>query len=334
MLEIIKTKPGEANFYLFENVVENIYKEHKLKYTFFKNINSDFLISGYVVLKNNVPVARAVLYFNPLLTYKNKQAITVGNFECIEDEHCSSFLLAHLQEEGKILGVSFFIGPMNGSTWDDYRFSISKNEDNFFSEPYHPTYYNTLFEAFGFNPIANYVSNKDYALEYNNAAVLEKEKEFLQKGLTIRNIDLGDFENELKKLYPFISEVFKNNFLYSPITEKYFVDKYIASKKIIQDGFMLMAEDKKNKVVGFIFCFEDTFNSTEKSLVVKTAARSLLDEWKGLGHVLGNCIVRNAVKENFTSLIHAFVIENAVLFSKNFGGHSFKKYTLYGKEIS
>jgi hypothetical protein len=50
---------------------------------------------------------------------------------------------------------------------------------------------------------------------------------------------------------------------------------------------------------------------------------------------LGNRIVRHAVKNGYTSLIHAFVINNerSIQFSESFDGNPYKEYFLYGKEI-
>jgi L-amino acid N-acyltransferase YncA len=335
MIEIIKTNPDDAQYYLFENTIANIYTAEELKNTLSQSINKAFLVHCYVLLQNNIPVARACLYYNPLLVYKNKQTVSVGNFESIDDTDCSNKLLSHLENEGRLLGASYCIGPMNGSTWDDYRFSAFHNEHNFFSEPYHQVYYNNLFTAFGFTAISHYVSQKDNTIKYDDEAILQAEKQFVENGLVIRNIDLDNFENELKKLYPFICEAFKNNFLYTTISEVSFLEKYLPVQKIIEPGFMLIAEDENKNIVGFIFCFRDFYNKTAKSLVVKTAARCDATKWKGLGHVLGNRIVRHAVKNGYSDLVHAFVINNekSIRFSESFDGNAYKEYLLYGKEI-
>jgi L-amino acid N-acyltransferase YncA len=335
MIEIIKTNPSDAHFYLYENAIANIYTVSELKQTLSAEINKDFFVSCYVLLKNNLPVARAVLYFNPKLKYENKQTISVGNFECIDDVECLNQLLQHIEKEGKQLGASYFIGPMNGSTWNDYRFSAFQKEHHFTSEPYHHVYYNNLFISFGFKKISHYVSHIDDTLHYDDVSILQAEEIFIKNGLTIRNIDVDNFENELKKLYPFICEAFKNNFLYTTLSEASFLEKYKQTKNIIEPGFMLLAEDKNNNIVGFIFCFKDYNNKTAQSLIVKTAARCASNEWRGLGHVLGNRIVRHAVKNGFTSLIHAFVINNerSIQFSESFDGNPYKEYFLYGKDI-
>ena len=64
MLEIIKTKPNAAQYYLYENTITNIYTAEELKNTLSQSINKTFLVNCYVLLQNNIPVARACLYFN------------------------------------------------------------------------------------------------------------------------------------------------------------------------------------------------------------------------------------------------------------------------------
>ena len=82
----------------------------------------------------------------------------------VEDDHISNFFLDHIIKEAKKLNYGFLIGPMNGSTWDNYRFSLHNNFNNFLLEPYHPVYYNQQFLSAGFKPIAHYSSrmNTDF----------------------------------------------------------------------------------------------------------------------------------------------------------------------------
>ncbi len=336
MNEIIKIQPGDKQFHLFETAAINIYPPGVLQKQLSGGMNREFLHTCYVIVKNGAVVGRAALYNNSSLRYENRKAVCVGNYECINDDDCAKSLLNAVVDDAAKLGATFMIGPMNGSTWDDYRFSTHQQHPNFLLEPYHHLYYNDQFMQFGFRPIANYISNVDYSLNHDHVSILQTEAELISKKVVIRSIDSNHYEEELKKLYPFICASFQNNFLYTEVSEENFISKYKEAAAIINPAFVLIAEDKNKKVIGFIFCYQDLLNTKSKTIVVKTVARNPAKEWKGLGHVMGNHIIRAAAQREFTAAIHAFVIEQGTStgLSDSFSGNSYKNYVLYGMAIS
>jgi L-amino acid N-acyltransferase YncA len=335
MTEVIQIKPGDDQFHLFEQAGKNLYADDVLQKQLANGMNLEFLYKCYIVTKDGMAVGRAALYHNPSLIYQNKKAVSIGNYECADHADCANELMQTVINDARQLGAKLMIGPMNGSTWDDYRFSKHHRHPNFLLEPYHHLYYNDQFVQFGFRPIANYVSNVDYSLSNNHPSILKREEELTAKGVTIRSIELNNYENELRKLYPFICSAFKTNFLYTQISEQNFVNKYKQAKPMIDPAFVLLAEDETGTVIGFIFCYQDLYLRNEKQLIVKTVARNPSAEWKGLGHVMGNRVIRTAAQRGFKAAIHAFVIElgTSTGLSDSFLGNSYKNYVLYGKEI-
>ena len=121
----------------------------------------------------------------------------------------------------------------------------------------------------------------------------------------------------------------------SPDCWESFSNKYKEAAKIIDPEYFLIVEDLEENIIGFIFCYDDIFNSTEKSLVIKTVARNASKQWAGLGHVLGNRITRLAKSRNYGSIVHAFMMEQGTSIgtSDNFLGKVFKNYSLYGLQL-
>lgn len=333
--EIRIIEPGSEQFHLFETAAANLYPANILPTQLMKGMNRDFLHTFYVAVKNNKVTGRAGLYHNPQLTYQHQKAVCAGNYECMNDTECANTLLQQVVKDAAKLGAKFLIGPMNGSTWDDYRFSTHHQHPNFLLEPYHQLYYNDQFVQFGFRPIANYISNIDHSLVHDHPSVLKTEKELMAKGIVIRSIDMGNYEAELKKLYPFICSSFQTNFLYTQVSEESFVSKYKEAAAIIDPEFVLIAEDQHKEIIGFIFCYHDLLNTNPKTIVVKTVTRNPANEWKGLGHVMGNRVIRAAAQRGFRAAIHAFVIKEGTStgLSNTFSGNSYKNYVLYGMEI-
>ena len=253
----------------------------------------------------------------------------------MEDENISNQFLDYIIKEAEKLNAGFLIGPMNGSTWDNYRFSLHNKYDNFLLEPYHHIYYNRQFLSAGFKAIAHYSSGINTDSFCGHKEVLMKEAGLVNAGLTIRNIDWENFDNELKNLYPFICRAFQHNFLFSPISKEVFLEKYKKIGSLINPEFVLIAEDGENNIAGFIFCYDDLLNKKEKSLVIKTLARDRSKQWSGLGSVLANRIIGLAKKQGYQSIIHAFMMNegNSSESSKKFFGDIYKEYALYGLEL-
>ncbi|WP_114784118.1 hypothetical protein [Botryobacter ruber] len=334
-MHILHTTPGDANFYLFEELPKRLYPADSLRHTQSDNLNQEFLDTCFVLTVDGEPKARAALYRNPNLVYEGKQAACVGNYECVEEEEVAEAMLNYVAGKAMEAGAAYLLGPMNGSTWDNYRFSSHHSHANFLLEPYHHLYYNQQFAATGFSPVARYTSSLDTDVVCDHPAIVKREAELMAAGVTFRPIHMADYEGELARLYPFITGAFKSNFLYTPISWESFRKKYLEAARIITPDHVLLAEDPERNIIGLIFCYDDLYNTSEKSLVVKTLARHESKEWAGLGQVLGNQIMRAAKAKSYRSLIHAFTIATgaSTVTSKTFHGNVYKSYTLYGKEL-
>jgi hypothetical protein len=332
-MKIIRCKLEDREFRYFSEVLASVYSSDSIRNRQQENINTDFFHKALIIFQNEKPAGRLVIYNNPGLKYKEKKCACIGNYECINDPEISRILLTVSEEEVNSLQAEYIIGPMNGSTWDNYRFSAHNNHRNFLLEPYHPQYYNDHFTAMGYSQVSSYSSSIDYTVPSEIPEILKREKELCESGVTIRSIRTGELERELDLLYPFISDAFRNNFLYTSISRKTFIEKYLQAASIIDPGFVLIAEDIAQNIIGFIFSYQDLYNTKEKSLVVKTVARNQSAEWTGLGRVMGNKVVSLAKSREFKSVIHAFMIEEAVSsgLSSTFSGRIYKNYLLYGK---
>jgi hypothetical protein len=307
-----------------------------------------------VAVHEGKPVARLAVYANPNLRYNDLKTVTFGNYECIADTQAAQQLFEAAIAVARETGAEYVIGPMNGSTWDNYRFSAHHDHPNFLLEPYHHLHYNDQFATAGLDIISRYTSQLDQTMQCNDPAVVQRGRELEERGVVIRSIDMADFEGELRRLYPFISEAFQTNFLYSPIEWEAFRNKYLEAAPIIDPRYVLIAEDAARNPIGFIFAYRNLYDrvtvrdhSLENErcspegfvsvaqLVIKTVARSFDRRWSGLGHVLGNTVIAAAKAQGFTSVIHAFMIEagTSTGVSQNFKGNSYKNYRLYGRSI-
>ncbi len=332
-MKIIKTLPGDSNFHLIENLRKSIYTDEVLSKTSF-SYNEDLLRGVYVLLERNKPLSSVALYKNAALNYNGYECGTLGNYESLNDSYASKKLLDHAVLQAKVEGVTFLIGPMNGSTWDNYLFNDNGDKDPFIFEPHNPIYYKNHFQDVGFLPISEYVSNIDENMNYDNPFIREREKQLTDMGVTIRSINMDDYETELKKIFQFIMNTFKSTFLFTPIKWEEFKERYEKMVGFIDPGYVMLAEYKK-EVVGFVLNVKDHISKNFNTIIIKMLASNASLKFRGLGQILVKKTSEKALEDNYKSVIHALMdTKNAVvnLSEKNYG-HVFKKYKLYGMPI-
>ncbi len=335
MTDIVKLKHGDNHFNLFENFPKEIYPADSLRFKVPESMNEEYLEACFMLIKAGRVHARAALYNNPHLKYQHKKAFCIGNYESVNDKESAHALLRHISSQAKKGGAEFLIGPMNGSTWDSYRFSVHHNHPHFFLEPYHHLYYNEHFSNSGFDIIGRYFSSIDTEAKSDNPALLKRENELKVAGVTFRNINLQDYEKELEKIFFLNAVAFNSNFLYTPISKEQFIKKYAETKGLIDAEFVIMAEDAEGNLIGYFFCINDFYKKEEKTIIVKTIARHPDKQWTGIGHVMGNMMYRKVIEKQYKTIIHSFMYQEGTStpISKNFYGNSFKSYVLYGKEL-
>jgi hypothetical protein len=330
---ILHTRPGEKDFHLFEELPALIYDKGSIRLQQKESTNNEFLHSCFVLTENNKPVARLALYFNPSLSYNEEIAACIGNYECIDDPAAAKQLLDHASEIARKNSYRYLIGPMNGSTWDNYRFSLHHDNSLFLSEPYHHLYYNDQLTLSGFAPVAKYLSLIDRKMSYGTEELKARERELAEQELTFRKISLDDYENELKKIYWFSMAAFRGNFLFTPISSEAFVSKYLPLKSLLDPSYIIIAEHAGN-IAGYVFCFPDLY-SNNKNLVLKTLVRDMSAQYKGLGNILTSKVTKLAKEKGFEAMIHAFMMETnfSVSLSNAYSGEPYSEYALYGKKI-
>lgn len=335
MYSFLETRPGKTHFDTFLSVPTYVYPYYKRQLAQKNEVNQEYLATCLIMLKDGKPVGRVAIYNNPKLQYNEHHIGGFGNYECIEDFEASRTLLAKAVNLISDMGVDFILGPINGSTWDDYSFITHHVHPNFFLEPFNPVYYNDQFQDFGFEKVATRVSSIDRNLSGRHSSVAQKEAQLAKTGVRFRSIRLDHYEEELEAIYPFVMDKFKTHQFFSPISKESFMAKYRPFKRLIDPELVLIAEDQKGDMVGLFFCIQDFLNLDEKSLVAKTVARSSGEAWRGLGDVMLSKMNERARNKGFQAMIYAFMNPafNSRL-SVEYAGETYKTYALYGIQVA
>ncbi len=300
-----------------------------------EDFNFTNLLALFLLEENGEIVARFALYQNQALSWEGKTAVTIGNYEAFDRPKDIRLLFKAVEQEAGKLGVDAVIGPMNGSTWFSYRLT-ENTQDPFLFEPIHHNYYHDHFLDNGFKNIAKYFSSKVPEIPEDDGYFTQLRNQFeKEKNIKFRNIDLSHYEEELEAVFPFLEESFKHNFLFTPISKKEFISKYLAVKSIINPNFTFLAEDLQGNIIGCIFCVDDHLNPHEKVLIIKTIARAPDPKWKDMGQVIGSIIYQKAKDEGYDAIVHALMEEGAhsSSISQKFAGKPINYYHLYGKNL-
>jgi GNAT superfamily N-acetyltransferase len=181
-----------------------------------------------------------------------------GLFECIDDAGVAAALFATAKSWARWRGLTQVIGPLSLST----NYEAGLLVDGFDTPPYvmmayNPAYYVDLLEACGWRKAKDL-----YAFE--RSAKVSPPERFLRvadkirshAGITVRSLDLEDFDNELVRIKSIYNSAWEKNWGFVPMTDAEF-DKLAADlKPLIVPELALIAEDHGDPI-GFSLSIPD-----------------------------------------------------------------------------
>jgi len=329
-LIFIKTRPNHFGYSYFTDLPNVIYGEDHQGVTF--DASNPYLESCYVLLRDQNPVGRFAIYKNPNLKYQSQVAVCIGSYECIDDFEIAQELLQHAKEVCVEMGYNYAIGPMNGSTWDNYRFSLESDNAPFFMDLNQHCYYNEQFLKTGFGKIADYRSNIVADLKYDCDQLEKFENHYRSKGAIFRNIDASNADVELYKIATFCNKAFANNFLFTEIDPMQFVKKYIQVFEHIDNDLIWIVEDHVGEMHALFFAIPDFNDATGKTLIIKTMACLPDSKFRGVTTYLVRKTNQLAKAKGYQKIIHALFIKDNLsqMISNKLATACHKEYALYG----
>jgi GNAT superfamily N-acetyltransferase len=254
------------------------------------------------------------------------------------DANAGQQLLAHAGNELKARGCTLAIGPMDGSTWRQYRFVTEGNgEPRFFLEPTNPPDWPRQFAENGFNPLANYCSSVDECLDEEDEQMRRTGARMAGLGVWLRTLDTARFEEELRAIHRVATASFCGGFLYQPLAEAEFVAQYEPIRPFVRPELVTIAMHE-DRPIGFIFTLPDVLQATAgrhiNTAIVKTLAVLPQRRFAGLGSHLLAANRRAARGLGYRRLIHALMHESNKSRSISARYASvFRHYTLFAKQL-
>ena len=313
-----------------QNEIPKIQIERPSEIIVFYNENEE--IAGSLNLWHNRP------------NYNGRKTSYIGNVNIHEKYRKNEDKLFNkVFEELKKRGIKTIIGPLNGTTWNIYRYVTDKrNHPPFLMEPFNEDYYVELFEKIGFKALAYYIStimeNMNPVQRGHLSKKIEKLKKFdYYKDITVKSAENKDLITLLNKIYDLTIEAFKNNFLYSELDREIFLKMYMSYEdKIVKKFFKMLY--LKDELIGYVFGIPDyaelQYKEKVETMILKTIAISPKYNGKGMGYILIDELVKEAEHSGYKNVIYALMHEKNI--SKNIGsllGDELRRYALFIKEL-
>ncbi len=287
--------------------------------------------------ENNQAQARCSLWWRAVPNYPGERLGVIGHFYS-EHSEATDFLLTYACDMLRQADCSLAVGPMDGNTWRHYRFISERGrEASFFLEPDNADHWPNEFMAHGFSEMASYSSALNTNLSIQDERLVDIRQRLEAQGITLRSLNINDFENELARIYTLSVASFQDNFLYTPIDKNEFIKTYARIKPYVQADLTLLAEYKGN-LVGYLFGVPDLLQKQRGEIIdtfiIKTVAVDPQYRGSGLGGLLVAEAQHRAHTAGYNRAIHALMYDTNN--SRNISHHyaeTMRRYSLYSKQL-
>jgi hypothetical protein len=286
---------------------------------------------------DHTPAARCSIWWHGTPPFPGHRVGLIGHYAALDAE-AGQNLLTHASRELARRGATLAVGPMDGSTWRQYRLVAERGtEPAFFLEPDHPAEWLEHWSAAGFRPVAHYHSRLVSNLSFEDPRGPEASQRLSALDVRLRPLALQNLELELKRLYPVIVSSFRSSPFFSPISEEAFVGQYLALRSHLRPELITLAEHE-DQLVGVLFAVPDLLQSVRgqeiDTIIIKTLAISPLRAYAGLGSYLASETHRQSRKLGYQRVIHALMHDSSKSQSISARyGQIMRRYALLAKAL-
>lgn len=172
-----------------------------------------------------------------------------GLFECIDDAGVARALFDAASQWLRSKGFNKVLGPMNFSTNQEVGLLVEGFTPPAILTTYNPPYYAALIEANGFTKAKDLFSfelSSSVQPPEKVARIAEKIRQ--REGVTVRPVNLKNFEAEVKLLKGIYNAAWEKNWGFVPMTDHEFDHLAREMKQIVRPELVLIAEVKGEPV--------------------------------------------------------------------------------------
>jgi hypothetical protein len=171
-----------------------------------------------------------------------------GFFECANDQEAADALFRSAETWLGARGLDTMRGPTNPSTNHECGMLIDGFEQHpMIMTTWNPRYYPALVEGAGFDKAKDLLAyffpgQGEQAFEMPDRYRKYAERALSGRTLTFRNLDLGNFKNEVERCWKIYNEAWEQNWGFFPMSRESFLHEAQVLKYIVWPQFTFMAE--------------------------------------------------------------------------------------------
>lgn len=282
------------------------------------------------VVENHLAIAQVGIWHGP--SWQNKKTAFIGYPKALYDQVALK-VLDEARTQASHLGTELILGPINGSTWFDYRLVTDQGNGQAFAlEPWNTQQDLILWQAAGFKPYLTYHSALStpniYQTDQRAAELALKFKHIHIRPPHVQSQALGQDVAALHKLSLL---AFTQSPLYTPLPASMFEARYLPLLTKIPLDWVWLAEHK-GEIIGFLFAYPDPQCGY---LILKTLAIHPKRDFAGLGRHLSNLFHQKAFDAGIQGVIHALMWdgnESAALSATR--GKVIRRYAVMGQSYA
>lgn len=286
-----------------------------------------------------------------------------GFFESVDDPRVAHALLDRAVTWAVARGATEIVGPCNFTT----NHQVGMLVENFDRPPciemtYNPPWYEALVSSYGFGKakdllvwwlVTEHGTDDPKMRRYFEAS--EKAKK--RYGLTLRTVDMKDFENEVARLFRLYNATWQRNWGFVPVTEQEFAAIAHDLKPVVDPSLVLLVENRAGTPVGFSVCLPDInevmprdghlfpfgwwrlLTGRKRIQWARLIALGILPEYrrKGIEALLSIQTALRAKTRGIRGGEVGWTLEDNVLINRTieaFGGRLDRRYRLFGLDLT
>lgn len=322
----------------------------KKKHPFYANAETQL----YLARRDGKVVGRvAAIVDKAHNRFHEENAGFFGFFESVNDPEVARSLLVAARKWVKEKGASFLRGPVNPST----NYECGMLVEGFDSDPmvmmsYNARYYPALMEQAGLKKAKDLLAYISHADRIDMKKIGRVAAKVMKNGVTVRPINMKDFENEVARVWEVYSAAWARNWGFVPMSREEFAAMGKEMKMILKPELVLIGE-VGSRIVGFALALPDVNQAMKKAkgslfptgllkilyyqrLVksVRVLALGVVEEYRPSGLAAGfyATLVRNAKELGFGECEMSWILEDNVLMNRSLrvmGAKRYKTYRIY-----
>ena len=293
---------------LYAKLVGDIYRAHPFFARSRSNAarrmfdkNNPFLRFGawknYLIMERGRPVA----HISAVLDKRLLSSIgLVGYFDAVKEPEYAN--KAFDAARGYLAGrkKKLIRGPVDLTTWNNFRVSYPENKRPFILEPFTRGYYRDLFEGYGFQIVQSNISTIVKTGRSGLSAYRPMYASLQKEGFVFEAVDDKDLSRSLPEIYKLAAATFKDTWCFVKISFEEFLYDFQGSAA---PYLLYLARNKKGKAVAFFLGASDVCPGGKRRIILKTMG--VLQEYQKLGiaRALFYLAYLKAKEENASELI-------------------------------